>query len=715
MSKAKIDDSTHSLARRLLFSLLAVLFIIALSFVPLFADVLKKADLKIRDQITKSASEFSGVEPNPDFIFLGVDSDSNALSEVDMPLFRSQENLEAFHLLKNNFPWSRKLYGMAIERLVDSGAQLVMVDFILSHPSQIDPDGDFYLMDVLDKHRDKVVLVSQFDSIRAGDNKQFRYVEPWEDFLGPIDDEVAVGYANFFREQDSIIRQAELWKYHSELNGMSPLKDEEKIYSFAMTAARKLGVTTDVRAKRMKLPSLKLKQKTPSGQKYIDPQEIYPPLSFASIFMDDEWREKYQDGEYFKNKVVMIGPSMEAFQDQHMTTFGQVHGAQLHLHTLNAILSNSWWTDMNMTKYAKSFLAAASVGILYALVCIASTPKLKFLIAYFFGGIVLWFFAVIAFTSADYLVSGIPYLMMIVAAFFAAFVCVSLEEIFRRMSLQRHLGRSMSPEVAAAVVKAPDGYYAAAKGRRLPVTILFSDIRGFTSLSESVPVGELIQRLNVYFEAMVNVIFQSRGTVDKFIGDAIMATWGELGNMTPEEQVQKSVNAAKGMLDELEKVNELLAQQGVEPLRIGIGLHHGSVLVGEIGSEQRTDFTVIGDSVNLASRLEALTSTLGVAVIFSDTVVKMASSLVDFHFLGCFQVKGKKEAVELYTLGRGGFERREVVQLSQAIKLGNKSTVLEMLDSCERSNDIKKMLDFYAKYMNSIDDEWDGVFTMTSK
>lgn len=183
-------------------------------------------------------------------------------------------------------------------------------------------------------------------------------------------------------------------------------------------------------------------------------------------------------------------------------------------------------------------------------------------------------------------------------------------------------------------------------GSRKEVTVFFSDIRDFTKFSEGHSPEQVVAMLNEYFEIMVSIINKYNGVVDKFIGDAIMAAWG-----IPEATGEDSTHAVLACLEMRQKLNELnLKRQarGETPIKIGVGLHHGSVISGNIGSDERMEFTVIGDAVNTASRIEASTKSFGVDLLVSDDIVARLTRKFMLVEAGRVEVKGKSKPLSLY-------------------------------------------------------------------
>ncbi len=183
-------------------------------------------------------------------------------------------------------------------------------------------------------------------------------------------------------------------------------------------------------------------------------------------------------------------------------------------------------------------------------------------------------------------------------------------------------------------------------GVTLPVTILFTDIRSFTSISETMSAHDLVKLLNEYFTEMVGIVMEEGGVVDKYIGDAIMAVFG--APVPKLDDAERAVRAAVRMRQALIPLNERLVARGIAPIRTGIGLHTGEVVAGNIGSEARMEYTVIGDAVNLASRLETATKELGVDVLISEDTAGYLSDRFELRYVNEITVKGRKQPVKVF-------------------------------------------------------------------
>ncbi|MBW4454107.1 MAG: GAF domain-containing protein [Nostoc indistinguendum CM1-VF10] len=224
---------------------------------------------------------------------------------------------------------------------------------------------------------------------------------------------------------------------------------------------------------------------------------------------------------------------------------------------------------------------------------------------------------------------------------------VVLEDISQEKRMKTTMSRYLTPHVAKQVMAL--GEDALMVGERKEVTILFSDIRGYTTLTENLGAAEVVLLLNEYFETMVEAVFNYEGTLDKFIGDALMAVFGAPIPLT-ENHGWRAVQSALDMRQRLEEFNHRRIIQAQPQIHIGIGISSGEVVSGNIGSRKRMDYTVIGDGVNLSSRLETVTKDYGCDILLSEFTYQLCSDRIWVRQLDKIRVKGKHQAVNIYEL-----------------------------------------------------------------
>jgi adenylate cyclase len=219
------------------------------------------------------------------------------------------------------------------------------------------------------------------------------------------------------------------------------------------------------------------------------------------------------------------------------------------------------------------------------------------------------------------------------------------QQLLQREVERKALQLYLPPQVAELVMSS--GGAAQLDGVLQPVTALFADIRGFTTMSEQMEAREVVQMLNEYFTAMSGIIFECNGTLDKFIGDCIMALFG--APVATETSVEDAVKAAVGMQMQMELLNRSRLERGLNPFSIGIGLHHGDAVVGNIGSADRVQYTAIGDTINVAARL--VSKAAGGEIIVSDAIRQKMPAAVSFDALGEVDLKGRASKMGIFRLG----------------------------------------------------------------
>ena len=693
------------------------MLIAATAFIPSISGGLLSIDLRLGDYALYVPGSPA---PRDDLVFLGIDDESMTLQDVDPELVASSPSLSRMAI---RFPWDRRVYADIFEKLFDAGARIVVVDLLLADPS--DPEADAELAAVMSKYADRIILASQFAPM-SSEYDGFRHVFPYEGFI-ETDPAPRFGFLNFRPDRtDGLIRDADYSSTLSEQNGDIPIPGETRFDSLAGAVLRALG-------KPVSVPRAQLRFSIETPEVIVDPEtgkqkktgvddratRVYMPYPVRSIFIPDDWEHRYGSGKFFKDKVVLIGPASARFQDVHQTPVGQLMGPQLHLQSIASGLGENfvyrpfgrWRGGVFWTGLLGAIAAALLIVVIRRPVVALTTTGLVTAGAY-----------LAAFAYARWGATWIgpsPFAFSVFLGALSGQTYDLVIERFERSRLNRQFRRFVSRDVADSLVNNPRIYQLAATGRKRRVVVLFSDIRGFTSLSERVSPEQLFAQLNEYLTAMVEIIFIHKGTLDKFIGDAILAHWGALDDGDESQFATSALAATTDMIEELEKLNAGWKSRNLPELKIGIGLHLGDVLAGEIGSEQRTEFGVIGDAVNLASRLEGMTKAFTCPWLSSGTFIEAADAEAGLRRIAKVRVKGREQPVDLWTNVESESCRVSYADALASFETGNFDAALGKIDSHLKAYPddlvaphLRKHILFFQELRPT---EWDGIIRFMEK
>jgi adenylate cyclase len=301
---------------------------------------------------------------------------------------------------------------------------------------------------------------------------------------------------------------------------------------------------------------------------------------------------------------------------------------------------------------------------------------------------------------------------------FLGYASESQEKRMQRKTFERYLGA----EVLEEALKHPDKLD---KGEKRELTVLFSDIRGFTTLSERMLPDKLATFINEYLSPMTRIVFEEKGTLDKYIGDAVMAFWN--APLDQADHAMRACRAAMAMLSKLEELKAKWRADSYPEFDIGIGINTGQVIVGNMGSDVRVDYTVMGDAVNLASRLEGTNKGYETRVILGEGTYQQVKGQVTARKLGAVRVKGKKKPVEIYELRGIGAplekDARAVAAFEAALVAyaamqwaTARASFEEVLTLWPNDPPSRRYLEELALFeKNPPGPGWDGVYTATTK
>ncbi|MFN2476775.1 MAG: CHASE2 domain-containing protein, partial [Chthoniobacterales bacterium] len=603
-----------------------------------FADSVWANEITFRDALARKARRTA---VHPEFVFLGIDEPSKRLDQVTDEEVATSPVLQA---IRNGYPWSRDVHAELIRRLCEAGARLVIFD-VMFNP---DRPGDEQFAAALERYRDRVVIGANIatgvDAITG--SPEITIIPPNRTLVPDQLADDRVGFINFWPDDDGRIRKFNYTVTDAQLMRLSRGEDpgpvqpwDTQLESFDTRALRKLG-----RADR--IPAGGGSRTIRFGR-----DDAYTPRSIFEVFVPEIWERNYGGGSFFKDKIVLVGSSSAVDHDFHPTPISDnTSGPLLHFHALAAALDGEFLTE---TSQAANLALLLGAGVLaWVLVAFVRNPL---------GVLVLQFGVTAAYLGGALSLQSARGIYLLTVPVLGAFNLSSLfslgfdflreriEKVRTRRTLERYVSRNLVKEI----LENPSSFYNSMRGVRKPATMLFSDIVGFTALTERADPVQLVTQLNEYLTRMVGVVFQNGGTLDKFIGDAVMAVWGNVSSRGVAEDAKLAARTALGMRRELMALNEKWHREGSVPLAIGIGINQGDVLIGNIGSSgehERLDPTVIGDAVNLASRLEALTRAYAVDILVGPTASELIRDAFHLRSVARVQVKNKSEAVEITTL-----------------------------------------------------------------
>ncbi len=407
------------------------------------------------------------------------------------------------------------------------------------------------------------------------------------------------------------------------------------------------------------------------------------------------------DKEKLANKIVLIGTSAAGLLDLRATPFESIYpGVEVHANVIDNIISGDFISkDSNSESYNTLIIFMLSILVILLITYVPFWMNPILTIVFLAGTLILLYN--ILFTYGYVLNIFFPILTIligaIVATLFDYFYKIKQEE-----AIKKKFASKVSKDVMDNLLKNIDSTEFQAMEKE--VTIFFSDIRGFTKISEEMNSAKnLITYLNQYMEPMSNIITKYEGTIDKYIGDAIMAYWNAPADV--KNHADKAVQASLEQINELKILNKKLASENKPLIDIGIGLNTGPAIVGEMGSTKRSDYTVIGDAINLGARIESLCKYYNSKISISTFTKDALEDTYIFRFLDLVTVKGKDEAVEIWQVhGKGTASKeleKELEEHQKAIDLYKNSdfeNALELFEKLE-NNEYKTNQNIYKIYI----------------
>jgi adenylate cyclase len=445
--------------------------------------------------------------------------------------------------------------------------------------------------------------------------------------------------------------------------------------------------------------------------------------SFPYVSATDVLHGRISDPNLLTDKIVLFGTTAQGLRDIRATPMENVYpGVEIHANIISGLLDNRMMSYLPFEEELEVFLLIFISVVMISLLplsgpLIATVVTLVLSVLVIWMNLFLWNQHLVVFPIATIL-------LFILTEFVFNMSYGYFVESSHKHYLTSLFGQYVPPELVDEMSK-NIGHEFSMEGENREMTVLFSDVRGFTTLSEGLEPKELSQLMNEYLTPMTHIIHEYRGTIDKYMGDAIMAFWG--APLHDSQHARHALDAAISMVKRLEDLRVQFKAKGWPQIRAGIGLNTGTMSVGNMGSQFRMAYTVLGDAVNLGSRLEGLTKQYGVQIIVNETT-KEAVPEYRYRELDRVKVKGKDNPVAIYEpMGLHQETTPEVIaelaEYEQALKnyrqqrwkiAQQKFSVL-----CQK-HPATKLYPLYAARVehfiaNPPDNNWDGVYTFTTK
>ncbi len=534
-----------------------------------------------------------------------------------------------------NWPWPRAAHGELVEWLQTQNVKKIVFDIWFSEPDIFNPSSDAYLGEVIDRYNN--IYLPTLELANSGSPATpLISTYPNSFLLTPTASANANARALFFKP---ILGSPEKWKlgsinYLVDRDGIARRYDIVRLidgWRFWSLPAR---VLLD---EKIELPN----QKTFVLDWYNHFDNAFNVLSYSDLYT------AAQNGDEMpalNGKTVFIGSTASGIDDFKPTPLSAQYSGFFMLATAYANLRSG------DTLHYLSVWNVLPLGVLpLLLIMLLHNPSYRQRARYPMATAVSIFVMAIgaAFAASYYLIGQaqlLPVLSMTLLASAIFTAGLAMQYLSERRSRQQAIAvfsRFLDARVVANLT-ANGLTPATLEPKQVELTILFSDIRGFTTLSETRAPAEIMALLNDYFSRQVALIFKHHGTLDKFIGDAIMAFWG-----APINDPEHAANAVAAALEMSHALDEFKRERQLPDFDIGIGVHTGPAVVGMLGSEQRLEYTAIGDTINLGSRLEGLTKDKARILVSESTALACANRFI-FREIGSFQVKGRNEAVRVY-------------------------------------------------------------------
>lgn len=645
--------------------------------------------------------------PHPDIAIVAVTEPKLNASDLNREDLADSRPLRA--MAEKDFPWRRIVWVDVLDKLFASGARVVAFDIVFASQNEDDPS----FKEAIEKYRDRLVLAMTVQDVaQEADGPGVKQLFYPNSFLidGRPQDLVGCALHHYDMADDQTIRHAD--HFTSEMRELGEWDESNEIPGLAALAVRKFTGKPVTAGQKQAIRYQGGRQTYP----YLPVHELFDPHQFSS--------PKYRNGDLFRDKIIFIGATYELAHDDKPTPFGVTAGVEIHAQIAADLLTGA---RLRETTYREAWWVCFAAVFIPALIVFAlKSASLQGVgVVGLLVGYVIACHA--AFSRFDLLLpmAGPLFGATVTGAFGLMFSFV-LEQ-WEKAHTRKVLNRFVSKRIAAVILKNAEEFEHARKGEKRSVAIFFSDIRGFTTWTEKAQPEHLVEQLNEYFERMVGLIEQSEGNVQKFIGDAILAAWGDTHSNGHAEDVRRVVSTVLKIRPALQELNVGWAKRpDREVLNIGMGVNHGDVIVGEAGAFERREYTVLGDGVNFAARLESATKQFHTDCLVGESAERLTRDYFVYRHVDYLTVKGKTKPVNVYTpiceKGTPAPEWLDDYHQARALFVDRKFTEAAILfqDVKARIGGEDFLCDSYSARCNKFledppADDWDGSYTLTDK
>ena len=657
----------------------------------------------------------------------------------------------------NKSPFPRFIYAKVIENLTKAGVKAIGIDVEMPGPDQYSPENDSLMIRAIRKSG-KVVVAGKIDDVRE------KLIEENTSWVKNLKE----NYDNIFYVADSsigIVRVSPDYDgvYRRYLPYIQSGVTQELVPSFGFALLNKYyGLKNNTIAKRLGNYFMLDDKKIPCYDRFSTLVNFYgssgtfPRVKLIDVLDDKNFKtideinlgediNTWDNPDYgllssgrFKDKVVLIGSTMPEDRDLLPISFAKgkqkgdnlIYGVEFHANIIQNIISRNFLSVQTKESELLTILFLTAVSFYVSSFIRKIKLRIGFLIEVFnFIFILLLVFgiyelSVYLFIHSKLVTSIVSPALAVVIGYFSSTAYHFLKERQQNVLIKGMFSQYVSKNVVNELLLNPDKLRLG--GERKNVSVLFSDITGFTTFAENKQPEELVGFINQYLNEMTEIIIANEGTLDKYLGDAVMSFWG--APIELEDHAFKACMSALQMQDKLVEMREKWTRTGETPIRVRIGVNTGYVIVGNIGGEKRFDYTVLGDDVNLASRLEGANKEYGTNIMISDLTFECCKDKLLVRELDVIRVKGKSKPTKVYELISlvGDKKAEEAIEKMdlyfQALDLYRHKSFEAALDYFKRS--YEKLGDYPSKvYMqrcefylkNPPDENWDGVFEMKTK